>query len=320
MINVGKMSDETYKILLGEIESKNYYTDYIEENNIYKLFTIYLINEIKDTEDLYKFASVKSMTETSFYRFMWDNLSKINVKYDECFKFGDGYKKSNPEDIVEKCVSKMMVDFFQSAGFRGGSKYKSDKKFVSVVSNNLKKDDKLLDVGSGTIVPYTSMLFAKDYGCVDSMDKFESMYLPFIKSMNVNPISDFLTQDSNVSKYTFFTGRRPCSAIAPIVNKCAKINLKPRHYFLEICNCDVRHVASNNEEFVELLKTMDKRLKFFYKKASVKNREITYDYSSNWFEGENFKHLNTSVYVTNLKKHPDDIMSDIINAQLEIGD
>ena len=34
MINVGKMSDETYKILLGEIESKKYYTDYIEENNI----------------------------------------------------------------------------------------------------------------------------------------------------------------------------------------------------------------------------------------------------------------------------------------------
>ena len=70
----------------------------------------------------------------------------------------------------------------------------------------------------------------------------------------------------------------------------------------------------------ELLKSIDKRLKFFYKKGSIENGEVVYDYSSNWFEEANFKHLNTSVYVTNLKKHPDDIMSDIINAQIEIGD
>ena len=328
MINVGKMSDETYKILLNEIENNQYHTHFSEENNIYKLFTIYLINEIKDTEDLHKFASVKSMTETSFYGFMWNNRHKINVRYGESFQFGDMSGELSPEVVVDRCVTKMMFEFFKSAGFRGGSKDKADKKFVEIVTKNLNKGDRLLDVGSGVIVPYTSMLFAEKLGKdVDSMDKFEVSYEPFIKSMNVNPISRFLTQDSNVSKYTFFTGRRPCSAITPIVLKCAKINLKPKHYFLEICNCSNRSMTKNSEEYIEFLKSIDKNLKFFYKKfkwvgdlENYKEGHIEYEYKSNWLEGENFSDSRTDVYITNIRKHPEDIMSDIINAQIEIGD
>ena len=98
-------------------------------------------------------------------------------------------------------------------------------------------NSKILDVGAGGI-PLTSFLFTTSYDNVSSMDKF-LLSEEFLKSQNINPINRYFTKHTDISHYDFVVGRKPCTAIPSIVQRCAEKN-KP--YFLELCGCHLNHM------------------------------------------------------------------------------
>lgn len=122
-------------------------------------------------------------------------------------------------------------------------------------------NSKILDVGAGGI-PLTSFLFTTSYDNVSSMDKF-LLSDEFLKSQNIDPHNRYFTKHTDISSYDFVVGRKPCSAIPSIVERCAKEN-KP--YFLELCGCHLDHMrltdGSTPDSWEQVLPDLDPNIAF----------------------------------------------------------
>ena len=123
-----------------------------------------------------------------------------------------------------------------------------------------KEQTKILEVGSG-FIPYSSMVMAKEFDNLTSMDKF--MFSPeSLKHFNINAVEGYFNKDTSVEDYDFIVGRRPCSAIESIVQNASKAN-KP--YFLQLCCCDLENIAKREgiyREWEDILPEYDPNIKF----------------------------------------------------------
>lgn len=135
--------------------------------------------------------------------------------------------------------------------------------FTKVVSKLApsKNNTRLLDVGSGEI-PVSSMVFAKDFNDVTTMDRL-LLSNPCLRNFNVRGKDEYFKDDTNIQNYDFIVGQRPCSAIESIVKNASKNNTP---YFIELCYCDLGKIAAREGKYKgweEILPEYDSNIQFY---------------------------------------------------------
>lgn len=177
--------------------------------------------------------------------------------------------KNHENKILRKTASSF--DFYKEAkhlaqgvDFATNPKFiKHNRLFVNLTKEFMSsKNTKLLDVGAG-VIPFSSILFAKEYEYVSAMDKF-ALTIEFLESLDVHGIEEYFTSNTDISNYDLIVGRNPCSAIPHIVENCAKNN-KP--YIIELCECELPDINPFTGKSVkgwdEILPYVDNKIRFY---------------------------------------------------------
>ena len=207
--------------------------------SLFKMFSAF---EVKSLDDLIE-------APNKYARFLLDNLKLI--------KSNDPIIISRHPVMVENARLNILSKIKSALG-------KPQQQFASIVSelSPNKKQSHILDVGSGQI-PYSAMLFGKDFETASTMDT--NFFFPdeTLKSMNVNQIHKFFKADTSVECFDIVVGKAPCSAIEHIVRTCAAAG-KP--YFIELCDC----CLPNNNSYIadwygweNVLPDIDEYVKFY---------------------------------------------------------
>ena len=288
------MKESTKNRLMDELRSGQYCYNASARNPKYldQLFEIYLEEEIDSASQFINTFNVSSCRDLEFYKFVLDNI--------DAFKINSLVLRQHASNSAEELLA-YDAAFAINRHTRHLQKYdiKNRQKFVDI-TDAVVGDGRLLDVGSGGELPLSSLLFARDRGKITSMDNFCLYWrsLGFLKKIGVDAKSEYLTDETDLSAYDVIVGQRPCSAINPIVTKCA--NSDEKEYFIEMCDC--ASPKGGMEGFVNYLKEKDERLKSIMLKKIDRN---TFIYGVNNVSGATSTH---TVYITNSEKHPDDIL------------
>ena len=120
-----------------------------------------------------------------------------------------------------------------------------------------------LDVGAG-LHPKSSLYLVGKLKTVTAIDKEFLLSVESLSGMQIHPIEDAFTKDTDISKYDLIGGRFPCSAIQSIVEKCSKEN-KP--YFIQLCDCKLPPNPDPIKypvwTWAQILKPIDPKIRFY---------------------------------------------------------
>jgi hypothetical protein len=208
------MKPQTYLMLLNEIKTKKYRV--LGDQSIANLFELYVNSEILTLDDLFR-------DHHAFIEFV-----RENIEYFELEEVSDKYVVSGIAYLDASSLMILNNRFMQSLRL-------GQESFVQAVEKviDYNRKCKILEVGSGAI-PYSSMLLGCDGMDISSMDKFKiSDYN--LSLFNVKSYKQLFDSTVDVSEYDLVVGRRPCSAIKPVVEKCS---IQKVPYFLNLCVCD----------------------------------------------------------------------------------
>jgi len=231
------MKNET-KVLLDNELSTGKYALFNPDFNLDKLFNLYLSSEIHSPNDI--FRSYSDFTE----------YIKGNAEY-----FTKG-KSAQYERAFHAMLERIVGSFVDSVNeITDCGRLRRIGEYTDVVSSILPKDVRLLDVGAGS-VPYSSMVLSKDFYDVTSMDFALSAPKSFLKNFRIKYRDEYFSEDTDIEGYDIISGRRPCSAIEPIVDICAN---RKKPYLVEICNC--KFPGKTVDDIVEYLKSKDKNIR-----------------------------------------------------------
>ena len=301
------MKKTTEIILDRELRSGKYY--YGDNSGVGlkfdELFTKYIMSEFDSVDDFYKAFNVSSVRDCEFYKFVFGYTNEFGISKKALKE--SGY--DSPELLVGQDLAMVLRGVIINN--RG---LKNIEKFVNMALG-VTSGGMLLDVGSGTIMPDSSLVFAKNLGEVYSMDKFYLDDLNRFEKLGVHLLNEYFDNNTDISRFDRIVTKAGCTAIKPIVEQCA--NQDSKEYFIEMCDCCSPRNGLTG--FVEYLKEKDKSLRHF-----VVRQE--YDMENYWYKKEKQFFINKvgelvkgedTVYVTNSSKHNDDI-KDIIYRQ-EMG-
>lgn len=93
---------------------------------------------------------------------------------------------------------------------------------------------KILDVGCGSM-PYSSILLADKGFDVTAMDPNIKYDNKFMSRMGVKSFKQEFNRSTKVGQYDIVIGKKPCSAIANIVENCYEEQVP---YFIKLCKCN----------------------------------------------------------------------------------
>ena len=94
------------------------------------------------------------------------------------------------------------------------------------------------------------------------MDSYFFLSQQALKCMNVIPLNQFMSEETDVSDYDIVVGRAPCSGIIPIVTACSRLN-KP--YIILLCDCKLPpqfKADTDSLGWENLLPKIDPNIKF----------------------------------------------------------
>lgn len=278
------------------------FLEFFEGNGtLRRLFEIYLEEEIDDVDTFFKIFTNKSGREIDFYHFIMSHIDdfQISKKYLE-------EVDTTPEEVLSHdaiMASKKVIGALPKGYVR------NKQKFVNIAKSII-RSGRMLEVGSGTDIPVSSMLFAKELGEISSMDKFHNHWscLDFFKKLKINAIDGFFTNDTDIKNYDVIVGQHPCDAIIPIVEKLG--NSDEKEYFIEMCDC--ASPSGGMSGFLMYLKNKDKRLQ----SVLVKNNHLTKQYEY-YLNSLPFMSYSDTLYITNAAMHPDDILAKVVEENVK---
>lgn len=196
------------RLFLEDYISKHIYGK-LRDYDFYKLFKLYSAYEITCPAD-----TTKAVDE--FYDFL------ISFK-EIIFK-----NNSEPPKLI-KYSAKALHALFDTplTPLQSG--------FISLVEELAPygKDTSVLEVGAG-MYPKSAIALAKSFKHVTAIDKQFILSFNSMDCMHVNALEQSFDVATQIADYDFIIGRRPCSAIEPMVKLAAK---EKKPYFIELCNC-----------------------------------------------------------------------------------
>lgn len=292
------MKESTRLRLEEELKSGQYCysANFRNPKYIDQLFEIYLEEEVDNVDQFLDTFNVKSCRDLEFYQFVMQNIDYFKINNFVLRQHGS----KSAEDLVAYDTA-----FAINRHTRHLQKFeiRNRKKFVNIASE-VTRDGYLLDVGGGGDLPVSSLLFADKLGEISAMDNFMSYWknLGFLKKMNVQAKSEYFSDETDITAYDRLVGQRPCSAIIPIVKKCA--NSDDKEYFIEMCDCASPRKGMMG--FVEYLKEKDGRLKSIM---------VKYVHGGRVFLANDVTDATSSdtIYITNSDKHVDDILATVVD-------
>lgn len=291
------MKNSTKQLLESELQSGMYrFNVGIRPiKSISQLFEMYLEEEMDSVDQLLETYRSRNLRESDFYKFVIEHFEDFQIDSSVL----KTYCTSNAMSILSNELSNAM---YRRTKYLGMFLMKDKKDFVKL-TNKIVRPGHLLDVGSGTEMPVSSLLFARDRGCIASMDKFKTNWtdLGFLKKMGIDAKSEYFSDETDCSSYDVIVGQSPCSAISHIVNKCA--NSDEKEYFIRMCDC--ASPRNGMEGFVEYLKEKDSRLQ----SIMIKSTDSGKIYLPNNVSGATGR---DTVYISNTDKHIDDLMEIVI--------
>jgi hypothetical protein len=189
----------------------------LEDSDIERLFEIYAKNEIVRYSDLFR-------DHTTFHKLIESEMSNV--------------KMPTLEDAhIFKLLARQKIRHFLALNSIYFKSYRHHQENWAKQIENLvgfDKDVRILEVGSGEI-PYTSLIMARDGYNITSMGEFE---LPdeCLERLHLKSYRGWFTQTTKVKDFDVVVGRRPCSAIEPMVTNCAKEKVP---YMIRLCACEL---------------------------------------------------------------------------------
>ncbi len=167
-----------------------------------------------------------------------------------------------PQERIEKLISSYINDIHQYICNEKLNKHISYVNIVKEISPFGSKT-KLLDVGPGRI-PYSSMLLAKDFEKIKSMD---SVYYPSITTLNklgIDATLGYFSKDTDLENIDLVVGQAPCTAIKAIAESCSRTKTP---YFIETCGCCVPKIKNPRADYEcfgweEFLPAIDPNINF----------------------------------------------------------
>ena len=257
-----------------------------------RLFEIYLEEEIGSAKELIERFENKGGREIEFYDFVMSHIDDFKI---DSKLLQETY--SSPEEIISQnsiMASKRVVANLTRANIRGKQKFVDMAKAIT-------GGGRVLEVGSGTDLPVTSILLAKDLGEVTTMDYFHNHWssLDFFHKIKVNAKHEYFREGTSVEGIDTVVGQHPCEAIIPVVGK-------PVTYFIEACDCAAPQSSMN--EFLDYLRTKDSKLKSVTITRNPVGRRFDYLLNSN----NPLSRYSDQVFITNADMHPDDILAKIV--------
>jgi len=300
------MKEKTKARLEMELKSGNYsyevknprdFMEFIRRKKVSDLFEIYLCEEFDNVDDFFATFTHKSGSDLEFYRFIMSHVDDFEIS-DKVLK-ENGFEK--PEFLLHRDTVNAVSKAISTIYIPGEISEK--QKFVDM-AKSLTRKGKVLEVGSGVILPVTSLQFARDLGEVTSMDKFSDRWtsLDFFRKMKINPIEGYFTMDTPIGDYDTIVGQEACSAIIPIVNRLG--NSDNQDYFLQVCDCGCPNQGSLYD-FLNYLKSKDKRLKSVATKSEPGTNKIIYTTDGSP------THKIDRLFVTNSSMHQDDVLEKV---------
>ena len=283
----------TREILDKELLSGGYvYTK--NPKAIQQLFEKYLEIEIDSKEELFKAFRLEKCVDSDFFKYVIQNMDSFEVSSKVLEREEVESVSKLLGDEAVKQIRRMFVPCFEHI-------VKDQQKFVNIV-NEVLSYASILDVGSSASLPLSSLLFTELCNNVSSMDQFshEWMSTKFLEKLHLDIRDGYFNNNTDITQFDAVVGNSPCSAIIPMVDKCA--NDEHSEYFIRICSCcSPRNGVAG---FVQYLKEKDRNLKAIVSRTNYK------DNVNNCFVARNddiFNDLDI-VYVTNSHKHEDDII------------
>ena len=191
------MNQLTRRMLVKYVESKGVLT----MSDIDKLFERYVSLEIRKYSDIFK-------NHDCFHDFIISNLYRFAPE-DEKIAKSISFRKVSALRLIND------ERFYNSIN-------KHQKNFAKEVEElvGFDKSVKILEVGSGSI-PYSSIILGKDGYNITSMDEF-ALPKNTLQRLNVKSYRQLFNLKTNVKDFDIVVGRRPCSAIQPIVTVCSE--------------------------------------------------------------------------------------------------
>ena len=199
----------------------------------------YIVNNFRQRnqglcDDLYDLFKEFSKTEVECFEDFKNLPEKFGKFVISCSDLLGKFGECVPQDkliraafLVKRMINNHINDRINSF---------DQQSFVWLVEDLLGSTHKsVLDVGPG-LIPYSSILFGKDFDKVDAMDKYFWVSDEALKKLNVNAHSNYLTKDTSVDDIDIIVGRMPCSAIDTIVYLSTKYDKK---YFIQTCDCEM---------------------------------------------------------------------------------
>ena len=292
------MKEQTKDILEKLISDKK--VKYNAYNDISKrfdtLYQAYLASEADSVEELFSLLPNNNgfvEKNLEYMNFIGENFSKFHVS-----------KKVVKDSLFDDYKDMMTTALFCSIGRYAMSDYESraSKKFVNIVNGIVEESVSLLDVGSGSPWPISSLQFLEKYNKVTTMDEFDIHWDRFdlFEKLGLKVQNEYFTHFTPIKDFDTIVGSAPCSAITPIVEKCAKT--KDKEYVINMCACC--SPTGGMSGFVRYLKGKDRHLKCFVSRI---NKDTN---SNEIFEARDdmLRMYGCDVYITNSSKHKDDIM------------
>lgn len=288
------MKLSTEEKLYKEIDSGEY--DFTLPLNKMKslsfLLDIYLSEEFDDVDSFFDYFIRYDTRDLEFYTYLMENIDKFNITPKVLQASGrDSAKDLLSMDIM--CELRKIT--------RNCDKFtlRDRKRFTNIVEN-IFNGKNLLDIGSGRDLPVSSLFFARDLGKVSSMDEFRWYWKTtnFFKKMNIDIKDEFFFENTDISPYNTLVGQAPCTAIIPVVKRCA--NSEGKEYFIELCDCC--SPRNGMEGLVDYLKEKDKNLKcLVIKRDRSSNKEYCVRKDEMLGEGD-------IVYATNSSMPENDLL------------
>ncbi len=244
-----------YIIVLGEKmnqESEEFLKNFISTHNINSYDGFYI-------KDLYKLFMDHYVTDINSFLDSPDKFSEFCVQNISLFR---NTERHLIQERIAELISSYARDMHEYISHKRLSKHVSYVNIVKEISPFGSKT-RLLDVGPGRI-PYSSMLLAKDFEKIRSMD---SVYYPSITTLNklgIDATFGYFSKDTDLKDIDLVVGQAPCTAIEAIAENCAKTQTP---YFIETCGCCVPELKTPRSDYEcfgweEILPAIDPNISF----------------------------------------------------------
>ncbi len=279
-------------ILGKKVKYKNFQMLYMKFIDLYQK---YLTEEVDSVDKLFEIVQTKykiTDIDLEYMNFLGKYLKDIKVSRKAIKESGANDKQALFVNQIINSVSQFKVT---------KANISESQKFVNIVNEVFDERISLLDVGSGSRFPVSSLQFLESGNKVTTMDEFHTFWNSFelFEKLGLNVKSEYFYHDTDISTYDVIVGNSPCKAIIPIVETCA--DKEDKEYLIRMCDCCSPRGGMTG--FVEYLKEKDSNLRCFVERhgSDVEKQEFFMakdEELSCWDE----------VFVTNSRKHSDDIM------------